>query len=125
MSIATEILTDEQARRVRDNEPTLSDRPPGVDLPTLLNDWASSVSGEVADFVSGTATVLDGNTSVTVTAATLGGTYGGSPVQLTWAEQPTAATDVSASWSGDDLVITIDADNTADVDVYFLVDGRS
>ena len=78
----------------------------------------------LAGLVSGTATVLNGQTSVTVTAATLGGTFGGSPVQLTWAEQPTAATDLSAGWSTDDLVITIDTDNTADVDVYYFVDGR-
>jgi hypothetical protein len=44
MSVPTTMLTAEQARQIRDAMPVLSDRDPGIDLPTLLNDFAATVA---------------------------------------------------------------------------------
>ena len=138
MAITSPVLTDAEVARVRDAEPTLSNRPPGVDLAAKINTLAAEAkadteanaaagsdnTADLAAMVSGTATILNGNTSVTVTAATLGGTFGGSPVQLTWAESPGTGGVLYATWSTDDLVINCAADPGADTDVYFSVDGR-
>ena len=131
------ILTAEESRVVRQNEPTFSNNQ-GIDLPARLETHRAAVeaaltategvadtaAADLADIPSGLATVLNATTSITVTAATLGGSFGGSPVALTFAEAPTAATLLFATWSGNDLVINVDQDNTANVDVYFVVDGR-
>lgn len=61
--------------------------------------------------VSGTGTVLSGQTALTITAATLGGSYGGSPVVATINENATNSVYVrSAAWSTDDLVVTLSGD---------------
>ena len=117
------VLTAEEARVVRDNEPTFSDRQ-GIDLPAKLNGLKEELAAEFNNIVTGTATVLNTTTSITVTEATLGAAFGGSPVQLTFAESPTAATLAFATWSGDDLVVNIDQNNTADIDLFYSVDGR-
>lgn len=76
---------------------------------------------EVASMISGTATVANGDTTVTVD---VGAAYDGKPVLLTFGEAPTAATIVSGSVAAGTLTITIDQDNTADLDVHYMVDGR-
>lgn len=63
MSCPTEILTAAQAAMVRDNEPTLSDRAPGIDLPSLLNDYAAEVALLVDASTTTLAAHLDGGTS--------------------------------------------------------------
>jgi hypothetical protein len=47
MAAPTEILTAEQSRVVRDNDPILSNRKPGIDLPALLNTYADLVKTEI------------------------------------------------------------------------------
>lgn len=59
----------------------------------------------------GTGTVLSGQTSLTITSATLGGSYGGKPVVATLNEVATNSVYVrSAAWSTNDLVVTLSAD---------------
>lgn len=83
---------------------------------------ASSDPAEGSKTPSGTATILNGTTSIA--AGTFAG-LDGSPVQLTFAEAPTAAAKLWYVWDGSDqLTIHIDADNTADIAVAYAVDGR-
>jgi len=99
------VLSTTERQLVHANEPTFTDRGPGIDLPAKLDKAAG---------VGGMATVLTGQTSVTVTAAALGGSYGGKPVQLTPMANLVDAT-WWASWSGDDLVISIGTAEAGDV----------
>lgn len=83
--------------------------------------------GAANGLITGTATILNTTDTITVLAATLGGTFGGSPVQLTINEaaEDTTLFRLRYVWSGDDLVITGNANATADVDVTFSVDTRA
>lgn len=130
MTIPSTMLTDEEKRVIRDNAPTLSDRQ-GVDLPTKLDEFAESVKTEVeandtelAGLVSGKAEIESGNDAITVSAATLGGSYGGSPVVAQLMESDGSLYVLSAAWSTDDLVITISGNATGDRTVGFFIDAR-
>ena len=62
-------------------------------------------------FQSGTGAVADGETTATITAATLGGTYGGKNVFVTVRETATNSVSLrSATWSTNDLVVTVSGD---------------
>lgn len=130
MTIPATILSDEQLRVLRDNEPTLSDRQ-GIDLGKLLNDWAALVKADVeaaqadADaIVSGTGVILSGNPSLTITAATLGGSYGGKPVVVTLNETDGTLYVLSAVWSTNDLVVTLSGNATDDRTFSYMIDAR-
>ena len=135
-----DVLTTEQARRIRDNHRVLTNRPPGVDLPAVLETFKDNVQAEIdaaevayaaadaviaaelAKVVSGTATILDTTTSI---AVTLGAAFDGKLAVVSFAEAPTAATLIFAvPVASGDLTISIDQDNTADLDVHYIVDGR-
>jgi hypothetical protein len=73
--------------------------------------------------VSDTAVVLNTTDAITVADARLAG-LGGSPAVATLAEADGAITVLHVGWSGDDLVITLSANATADRDVFWIVDGR-
>lgn len=135
MAVPTTILTAEESRVVRDSDPVLSDRPPGVDLPGKLNAFAESVSSEVAavsdtanatnaGLVSGIETVLNGQSSVTVTAPLGVGNGGGVPVFACLNEADGTIVVRSAAWSTDDIVITLSGAVSADRDVAWFVDAR-
>lgn len=73
-------------------------------------------------FIAGIATVLTGQTSVTVSAATLGGSYGGKPVVATLNEQDGTKAVANARWSTNDLIIELTAATVgADRDVSYIV----
>jgi hypothetical protein len=73
----------------------------------------------VPAFLSGLATVPNGTATVTILAATLGGSYGGRPVVSTI--NAGAVGILSAVWSGNDLVLTTTANVTADrIASYFI-----
>lgn len=108
------IFTDEQKRVINANDPTLSVVKPGIGLADVLE-------AHDAKFVSGTVTVLDTATTAT---ATVGAAFNGKPVLVTFGEAPTAATIVSAAVAAGTLTVTIDQDNTADLDVHYFIDGR-
>lgn len=75
---------------------------------------------------SGSATILAGQSSVTVLAAAVGGNYGGKPAfGLMAGSDATATTLLRATWSTNDLVLTANANAAADVLVYWFVDGRA
>lgn len=108
-------LTAHEKRQLRDYLPSLSNRDPGADLVTILENLGKIITGQ--------ATVLDGNTSVAVTVPE---GYEGNPVIVCFAEGPTAADlDVWGAVSGTTLTITTSADNTADLLVNYLIDGRT
>ena len=112
---------DEQARQIRDNMPVLGDRPPGVDLPTLLNALEVRVATEEL-IQSGTATIANGDTTI---AVAVGVALNGKLAVVSFAEAPTAATLIfAAPVAGGNLTITIDQDNTTTLDVHFVLDGR-
>lgn len=111
-------LTAHEARQLDDYLPSLSNRTPGMDLAAKLD----AIINEINNIVTGTATVLDGNTTVVVA---VGAEYNGKPVLVSFAEAPTAADlDVRGAVAAGNLTITITADNTADIDVNYLIDGR-
>ena len=116
------LLSDEEVRIVRDTEPTFSNRPNGIDLPAKLNAFADEVAAEVGAVQSGTATVLNGATTAVVA---LGTEFNGALAVVSFAEAPTAAAKIWAGpVAGGNLTINIDVDNTADLDVHYIVDGR-
>lgn len=108
------IFTDEQKRVLDQNSPVLAAIKPGIDL-------ANTLEAHDAKMVSGTATVADGDTTVVVA---VGAAFNAKPVIVSFAEAPTAATVVSAAIATGSLTITIDQDNTADLDVNYFIDGR-
>jgi hypothetical protein len=72
--------------------------------------------------ISGTAEVANAQSTVTVTAATLGGNFGGMPVVASMMENDgTAVTLESAAWSGHDLVITLTGATAAARTIGFLI----
>lgn len=121
------LFTDEQARVIRDNMPVLSNRPPGIDLveilETVLFTPFEAAQAELAAIVSDTAVVLNTDSDVTVSDARLAG-LGGSPAVATMGEADGTVAVLHCTWSGDDLVITLNAVTTADRDVHWIVDGR-
>lgn len=109
-------LTDNQRRQLDTYDPALSKNPPGADLVSLLEN--------LGKIITGSATVLSGNTTVVV--AGVGDDFNGAPVIVQFAEAPTAADlDIWGAVANGDLTITISANNTADLDVFYLIDGRS
>lgn len=78
---------------------------------------------ELAEMTVGTATITNGNTSVTVS---LGTDYASGKAVVSFAEDPGSATAVwaSAASATGDLVITVDADPGADTDINYWVDAR-
>lgn len=97
--------------------PSGSIRKIGTVLKVGTTDGEINFSGNFAGPAStpkmGTAAVA-GTTSVTVTAATLGGTYGGRPVIAT-TNAGTTISVLTAVWSTNDLVITFSAAFTGTV----------
>lgn len=71
--------------------------------------------------ITGTATVLSGAQTVTITAATLGGTFGNSPAWAALAETDGAIAITSVTWSADDLVVKTTANVTANRVVRWFV----
>ena len=84
--------------------------------------WSTSVASHVVA-AAGTATVLNGATTATVLVPA---GLSGSPVTVSFAEAPTAASIVHASVGAGPpgsslLTITINVNNTADLDVHYAV----
>ena len=73
--------------------------------------------------LSGTGTILSGQTSLTIAAATLGGVYGGNKVVVTANEEPTNAVYIrSARWSTNDLIVTCSADpGASNLDFTYMI----
>lgn len=82
-------------------------------------------SATLDQLITGTADINAG-ASVTISAATLGGSYGDSPAfaTLMTSGDGTASRVETAVWSGNDLVITLDAASTGTVTVSYFVDAR-
>lgn len=118
LSSSSQVFTDAEAARVRDNEPTFSQRPNGVDLPAKMQ----AILDEMLKVQTGAATVLNATTSIVVA---VGAEFDGKLAVVSFAEAPTAATLI---WAGPvaagNLTINIDVDNTADLDVHYVLDGR-
>lgn len=75
----------------------------------------------VSMVIGGTAEIANGQSTVTVAAATLGGSYGGKPVVACFNETDGTKYIVSCTWSTDDLVITASAAVGADRTVAYLI----
>lgn len=104
------VLTAEQKRTLRDYLPSLSNRPPGVDL------------GRLIDFASDTAVVLNTASSVVVA---VGAEYDGKPAWAQLNELDGVIHVVACTWDGNgNLTITTSAAVTADRTVAWFVDGR-
>lgn len=108
------IFTDEQKRVIRENAPALSDRPPGMDLPKVLEEHDDKTT-------SGFATILSGQVAIVVA---VGSAFDGKPVQASFAEAPTVAATIFGVVSGGNLTLTIQANNTADLLCAYSIDGR-
>jgi hypothetical protein len=122
MTITTPLLSAEEARLVRDTEPSFSNRQ-GIDLPSKLNDFAAEVAAEVGDIQSGSGTVLNGATTAVIAVGT---EFNGAIAVVSFAEAPVAASKIWAGpVAGGNLTVAIDVDNTADVDFHYILDGRS
>jgi len=72
-------------------------------------------------FITGTATVANGAATATIAAATLGGSYGGSPAFATLMEADGTLVIRHAVWSTNDLVITLSGNATDDRTVSYMV----
>lgn len=81
-------------------------------------DTANTALGKI---LSGTLTVLNGQTTIT---SSVGAAYNGKPVLVSFAEAPTAAAKCWGVVAAGTLTLTIDVDNTADLDLTYLIDGR-
>ena len=90
-------------------------------------DAINAALGAANALVSGAAIIALGNAAITITAATLGGSYGGKPVfvAINEATEDTTLFRLRYSWTGNDLVISGNANATAAVDVTFLIDARA
>tara|TARA_Y100000034_G_scaffold136543_1_gene213730 strand:- start:8590 stop:8979 length:390 start_codon:yes stop_codon:yes gene_type:complete len=126
------LFTDEEARMIRDNMPVMGDRPPGVDIVEKIEGvstagGAAQAAADVAQadvdaIVSGVGTILNGTTSI---AVTVGAAFNGKRAVVSMAEAPTAAALVWAGVvAGGDLTLNCDVDNTASLDVNYVLDGR-
>ena len=91
-------------------------------LAPVFNTAVGAIEEALALMVSGSATVLSGQTTITVTGLPAG--LAGKPVLLTTKEEPTAATSWWGSVTGTTLTITIDIDNTANLQFNYFIDGR-
>lgn len=84
---------------------------------------ASAAQGAVDNIVFGQATILNGQTSITVAVA--GGFANEDNAVVSFAEAPTAATKIWTAKDGSgDLVIHIDQNNTANLKVNYVIDRR-
>lgn len=109
------VFTAEQARVIRDNDPILSDRKPGVDLVAIIETRDAQIA-------SGTAVVLSGTDNVVVA---VGSDFDGKPAVATLAEADGAVAVKTAVWNGSgSLTITLSAVTTGDRTVAWIVDGR-
>jgi hypothetical protein len=111
------LFTAAEASRIRDNEPTFSNRPNGVDI-------VAKMEADRALLISGTATVLNAATTVVVA---VGDQFDGAVVLCSFAEAPTAA-GVDNCWgavASGNLTLNIPVDNTADLDINWMIDGRA
>lgn len=124
MALEDALFTDEQARQIRDNTVVFSDRPPGIDLPALLDGKFAEVVAEFALRPAGTAVILSGNASIVVADASLAGLRT-APVVAVLGEADGAIHVLSVVWDGalDQFTITVSANVTADRDVYWMVNG--
>ena len=82
---------------------------------------AATANTALGNLLSGTLTVLNGQTTIT---QLVGAAFNGKPVLVSPAASPTAAAWWRGAVAGGALTLTIDADNTADLPLYFLIDGR-
>ena len=122
MAITDPLLSDEELRTLRDNEPTLSDRQ-GIDLGAKLNAKFAEFASEFAARPSGEATVLNTTDNVVVSDPSLAN-LDGSPVVAVLGEADGAIHVLSVAWDGsDNLTITLSAAVTADRTVYWSVNG--
>lgn len=90
----------------------------------LLVMRAESTSAGLAAAFGGTATIAATESSVTIPAATLGGSFGGQPacaVVQQAAADSTLTHIARCHWSDDDLVIEGNAASTADVTVAYVI----
>lgn len=87
----------------------------------ILFDGFSQIAA-ASNILSGTATILSGANSVTITQTTLGGAaLGGKPVVATLNTIDGTKSVVAASWTGNNLVITSSANLTADGTVTYMI----
>ena len=81
-------------------------------------DTANTALGKI---LSGSLTVLNGQTTIT---SSVGAAYNGKPVLVSFGEAPTAAAKCWGVVAAGTLTLSIDVDNTADLDLTYLIDGR-
>lgn len=97
---------------------------PGAFLATAAGDAQTDATAALADLgkiLSGKLTVLNGATSATLT---VGAAFNGKPVLVSFAEAPTAASMCYGVVAAGDLTVNINVDNTADLDLNYIIDGR-
>jgi hypothetical protein len=118
---SSQVFSDAEAKRLRDNEPTLSDRPWGIDLPAKLQ----ALLDETLKVVSNTAVIPAASANVILP---LGEDYDGKPVVATIMQDPADGTLVYIArthWDGSgNLTVEGNATATADVTFAYMVDGR-
>ncbi len=112
-------LTEQEKRAISRYFPNLGGRSGGngIDLPARLQELIDAQNS----VISGVVTVADGATTGT---AAVGAAYDGKAVLVSFGEAPTAATWAFGSVSGGTLTVTLDQDNTADLAINYLIDGR-
>lgn len=82
----------------------------------------ADINADLADIIDGTATILSGGTSIVVA---VGAGFNGKFPVVSFAEAPVAAAIVWAGpVAGGNLTININVNNTADLDVHYIIDGR-
>ena len=108
-------LTANQRRQLDTYDPGRSPNPPGAGLSDILENL-----GRIR---TGTVTVLSGATTAVVD---VGAQFNGAPVLVSFGALPTALDlDVFGAVANGTLTVTLSADNTADIPINYLIDGRS
>lgn len=90
----------------------------------VIGGLAAAATDALDVIISGSATILNGQTSIAVAGLPTG--LAGKPVQVSFGASPTAA-GVKWCWgvvSGTTLTISINVDNTADLLMHYTIDGR-
>lgn len=87
-----------------------------------VHDFLEALEDDRQALVSGLLVIPNGDTDV---VQALGSAFDGKIAVVSFGEAPTAASKIWAGpVTGGNLTIHIDVDNTADLDVYYIVDGR-
>jgi hypothetical protein len=107
------------------------DTPAGT-LVGLLADWAKGIFDTITpavglneqainEIVTGSAVIVNGQTSVTVADVGISGSHDNGCVLVSFGEDPGAAATVWGAVASDDLTITVDTNPGKDLTVYYLI----